>query len=159
MYWQTIERNFLKPLRSEGLFVSIYSLNSPTTYVVDCTLYFTDTGEDGEPASPFSYDIQQALRSKPDNACICCEKLPIPLDEMPVYRKLNCNYIPCPLCSYPVESTKLKRRNFRGIFHATKGQLAIFVGPINNLPEIRPLTNETQIESILGAFTRAMNLS
>ena len=150
MHWQTIERHFLKPLRSEGLFVTIFGLNSPNTYVVDCTLYFTDTAEDGGPANPFSYDIKQALCTKPGNPCICCEQ--VPTTER---KTLTYNSIPCPLCFSSVESSKLKRRNFRGLFHATKGQVATFTGPVNGLPDIRPLTNETQIELILTAFTRA----
>lgn len=154
MHWQTIERQFLKPLRSEGLFVTIFGLNSPNSYVVDCTLYFTDTAEDGGPANPFSYDIKQPLRTKPDNACICCEQ--VATEER---KTLINNSIPCPVCFSSVEPNKFKRRTFRGVFHATKGQIATFTGPVNGLPDIKPLTNETQIESILGAFTRVMNSS
>ena len=154
MHWQTIERQFLKPLRSEGLFVTIFGLNSPNSYVVDCTLYFTDTAEDGGPANPFSYDIKQPLRTTPHGACICCEQVPTTETVSRIY-----NYVPCPVCFSSVEASKLKRRTFRGVFHAMKGQVATFTGPVNGLPDIKPLTNETQIELILGAFRRATNAS
>jgi hypothetical protein len=146
--WQDIEQ-FLHPLSAQGLFVSIFGWNDPTTLIIDCALYFTDTDEQGNPASLFTLDSVDKMRNTRDakNCCICCDKLP---ENTVAYKHGS---IICPVCSAWTKPGTLRERHFRGLFHFVVGEPPSFVGPAGGLPN--RMTNKEQIEAITGALIKA----
>ena len=149
--WQEIEQ-FLLPLCAQGLFVSIFGWNDPQTLIIDCALYFTDTDEQGNPASLFSVDSVDKMRNGRDaqNHCICCEQLP---QSTVAYKHGS---ISCPICSAWTKPGTLRQRHFRGLFHFAVGEPPSFVGPAGGnkgLPD--KMTNEEQIEAITQALSKA----
>lgn len=149
--WQEIEQSLL-PLCTQGLFVSIFGWNDPQTLIIDCALYFTDTDEQGNPASLFSVDSVDKLRNARDaqNHCICCDQLP---QSTLAYKHSS---ISCPICSAWTKPGTLRKRTFRGLFHFAVGDPPSFVGPAGGqkyLPD--KMTNEEQIEAITEALSNA----
>jgi len=148
--WQKIEQ-FLHPLCTQGLFVRIFGWNDPTTLIIDCALYFTDTDEHGSPASIFSVDSVEKMRDA-KNRCICCEQFPQHTVATP-YRHGS---ITCPICSSLTKPGTLRQRSFRGLFHFAVGEPPSFVGSAGGekgLPD--KMTNSEQIEAITEALSLA----
>jgi len=154
--WQEIEQSLL-PLSTQGLFLSIFGWNDAQTLVIDCALYFTDTDEQGNPASLFSVDSVDKLRDA-QNHCICCDQLPqhtVVSDPKP-YRHSSIN---CPICSALTKPGTLRKRTFRGLFHFAVGEPPSFVGPAGGndyMPE--KMTNHEQIDAIMRALSKAAGL-
>jgi hypothetical protein len=146
--WQQIEQ-FLLPLCEQGLFLSIFGWNDPTTLVIDCALYFTDTDEQGNPSGLFSVDSVEKLQAaKGDQKrCICCEQL----CELTEYRRGS---IICPICLSWTPPHTLRQRKFRGLFHFVLGEPPRFIAPAGGdeyLP--KQMTNQEQIQAITKALS------
>jgi hypothetical protein len=147
--WQEIEQ-FLQPLSAQGLFVSIFGWNDPTTLIIDCTLYFTDTDEQGNPASLFTVDSVDKMRHPrdADNRCICCEQLP---QNTVVYKHGS---ITCPVCSAWTKPGTLRQRHFRGLFHFVVGDPPFFLSPGGGEKCLSDqMTNPEQIDAITAALS------
>jgi hypothetical protein len=149
-HWEHIEQ-FLHPLCTQGLFVSIFGWNDMKTLIVDCELYFTDTDENGNPARLFCVDSVEKLRFARDaqNRCICCEQNT--LESGPT--RYQRGSIMCPICSAWTKPGTLRQRSFRGLFHFAAGEVPFFVGPGGGdkcLPA--QMTNAEQIEAITAAL-------
>jgi len=151
--WQEIEQ-FLLPLCAQGLFVSIFGWNDAQTLIIDCALYFTDTDEQGNPASLFSVDSVNKMRNG-ENHCICCEQLPQHLAPGGP-RQYSPGSIVCPICSAWTKPGTLRQRQFRGLFRFAVGEPPAFLGPAGGqkgLPQ--KMTNEEQIQAITEALSNA----
>ena len=154
--WRKIEQSLL-PLRTQGLFVDIFGWNDRTTLIIDCSLYSTDTDEQGNPASLFAVDSVDKMHNArhTNNRCICCDQLPqhtVGSDPMP-YRHGS---ITCPICSAWTKPGTLRQRSFRGLFHFAVGEPPSFVGSAGGekgLPD--KMTNSEQIEAITEALSLA----
>jgi len=151
--WHDIEQS-LYPLCTQGLFVRIFGWNDSTTLIIDCTLYFTDTDEHGNPASLFSVDSVDKMRNARDakNRCICCDQLPQNTVPMP-YKHGS---ISCPICFAWTLPGTLRERQFRGLFHFAVGEPPSFVGSAGGekgFPD--KMTNSEQIEAITEALSLA----
>lgn len=152
-HWEHIEQ-FLRPLCTQGLFVSIFGWNDTKTLIIDCELYFTDTDENGDPAGLFCVDPVEKLRFARDaqNRCICCEQNT--LESGPI--RYQRGSIMCPICSAWTKPGTLRERHFRGLFRYVVGEVPFFVGVGSGekcLPD--QMTNKEQIEAITGALIKA----
>jgi hypothetical protein len=154
--WQKIEQS-LMPLCIQGLFPRIFGWNDPTTLIVDCALYFTDTDEHGNPASLFTVESVDKMHTArhTNHRCICCYQLPqdtVGSNPMP-YKHGS---IICPICSASTKPGTLRQRSFRGLFHFAVGESPSFLGPAGGEKDLpQKMTNEEQIEAITEALSRA----
>ena len=135
-------------LRSHGLFVTVFSQGGSTdTYIVDCTVYLTDTNEDGSPALPFCISPSDSLRDD-EGDCVCCKANPKDVKE----RVLKRGSILCPLCNSPTAPWSLISRHFRGIFKVIPGKPAE-IQPNGIVPDgYKPMTDLQQIQLISEAL-------
>lgn len=120
MNTMTFENTRLRPLESEGYFVSIFGTGTePGSLIIDCNIYLMDTAEDGSPTKPFCFDrLTQPVRDY-EGACICCEESG--------GRQWTNGSVACPLCHTWTKPWSIVQRSFRGIFKVVLGEPAILI--------------------------------
>jgi hypothetical protein len=166
--WNKLKKAFAT-LSSEGMFVEPWGFmkgqEEHSDLMVDCTLYFRDTDDDGNPAGLYDCDANSETLRDENNQCLFCAATPLTphniLSDMT-------NRFRCAIKSCGRWAPKsFKRKTYVGIFRIVEGGEAIFVGPScrgTKRPDgkydqwgdiLERMTNEEQIDSIKRVITKA----
>ena len=153
MNYAEIERLYLNPLQAHGYFVHIVGQGQqPNTLLLECTLYLTDTGEDGTPTSPLCIDPTESTIY--EGRCIACQAS---LMEAGVgSRQQQRGSIACPLCSGWTLPWSIRTRKFQGEFQLIPEENCVDyiypkgADPLQGTPRIR---SKEQIELICHALS------
>lgn len=153
MNYAEIERLYLNPLQAHGYFVHIVGQGQqPNTLLLECTLYLTDTGEDGTPNNPLCIGPAESIVH--EGRCIACQAS---LMEAGVgSRQQQRGSIVCPLCSGWTLPWSIRTRKFQGEFQLIPEENEVDyiypkgADPLNGTPRIR---SKEQIELICDALS------
>lgn len=153
MNYAEIERLYLNPLQAHGYFVHIVGQGQqPNTLLLECTLYLTDTGEDGTPNNPLCIGPAESIVH--EGRCIACQAS---LMEAGVgSRQQQRGSIVCPLCSGWTLPWSIRTRKFQGEFQLIPEENEVDyiypkgADPLNGTPRIR---SKEQIELICNALS------
>ena len=153
MNYAEIERLYINPLQAHGYFVHIVGQGQqPNTLLLECTLYLTDTGEDGTPNNPLCIGPAESIVH--EGRCIACQAS---LMEAGVgSRQQQRGSIVCPLCSGWTLPWSIRTRKFQGEFQLIPEENEVDyiypkgADPLNGTPRIR---SKEQIELICNALS------
>ena len=116
-----IEQTYLAPLKEQGYFITVFGEGSQeNSLIVDCSMYFTDTDEDGGPAKPFCYEKGDPLRNEM-NQCVACDQVQ---EEYKQTHWRN-GSVMCPMCAAWTTPWTFRQRSFRAVFKLLPGAKAI----------------------------------
>ena len=142
-----MDQSAVSALSSEGYFVNICSeVEEKNTLIVECSMFFTDTDENGDPARPFCIEKDEPRLTK-DNRCVACDEIPC----MYLSERIT-NSVICPICSSHVKKGAFKTRRFRGIFRIVPNGPAQILPPLNKNSKIQWMTNNHMIEMIANVL-------
>jgi hypothetical protein len=102
----------LNTLQAKGYFVKFLEESFENRYIFECTMYFTDTAEDGTPTNPLCIDVSTSTIY--DGKCIACNAS-LMEGGIPSRPKKR-GSIECPLCLGWTEPWSISMRTYRGIF-------------------------------------------
>lgn len=164
--WEKIECA-LSTLSTEGMIASIecFTYNKDREPVapegqeckIECTLYFRDTDDEGNPAGLYHLDkSQDTMRDSSGNCTFCGAGNDMPREADKRKGRFRC---PIKFCGHWVPPS-FKRKIYCGLFRAVFGGEAIFEGPCRSTgeEEWEPMTNDQQIEAIKRVITEAFHL-
>jgi hypothetical protein len=169
--WDKVERA-LSTLSTEGMIASLeyFTYNKEREQklglygqevLIQCTLYFRDTDDEGNPAGLYYLDKQrERMRDLSGNCNFCGAHVDKPREELNLsplnpgrYKTKNRFRCPIKFCGHWAPPS-FKRKSYAGIFRIVNGGEAIFEGPANE-PQTECMTNEYQIEAIKRVITKA----
>ena len=103
----------LASLQSKGYFVQIIGPGpSEHTYLLECSMYFTDTTEDGTPTNPLCLGPKESILY--EGHCFACRSS---LMESGVpTRPQKRGSIVCPLCNEWTAPWSIRMHTYRGMF-------------------------------------------
>jgi len=173
--WDKVERA-LSTLSTEGMIASLeyftynkgreqklalYGGPEGREVLIQCTLYFRDTDDEGNPAGLYYLDKQrEAMRDLSGNCNFCGAHVDKPREELELsplnpgrYKTKNRFRCPIKFCGHWAPPS-FKRKSYAGIFRIVNGGEAIFEGPTSD-EQTERMTNEEQIEAIKRVITKA----
>ena len=146
--FSNLQEKYLKHLSVQGYFVEIKGAYNTRDIVVDCSIYYKDTDDSGNPAeflccsrnNPCSYDEN-------GHCCFCDQSSQGSFQRkwLNEQRKFQ-----CPQCGL-LAPLHLRRRTFRGLFRFIPGKVASFLIPMEG-DNILPMKNDEQIQAIVEAL-------
>jgi hypothetical protein len=142
----------LASLQSKGYFVQIIGPGpSEHTLLLECTMYFTDTTEDGTPTNPLCLGPKESILY--EGHCFACRAS---LMESGVpSRPQKRGSILCPLCNEWTAPWSIRMRKYQGVFRVFPEEKRVdYIFPQNadspgTIPSIRSKDMIVQISNVL----------